>query len=437
MIIRRPLALLLGGIVSASSIGCTTFHAGAGVRGAREMRSGTSPERMVAIARVFENQGRLDRAEEMYRTALQQRPHDPVIRQHLDHVVAQRSSQPVAGRETAELVAMADQVAVRRTPQQTTNTQSFGPTTDVGAQQGPVVTAGHQAGETSEGTQRVINGETEVVQTGLVTAAVATIADSASPVVVQPTYRLPSSEQRPGSPDSTVNINTNAGTAPVLDDTGRAFLAPQSVEVRLAEVMAVVTCPTEHTPLLLQALTSGDCAETQTLAATLLGDCDLNNFEIRDRLAAARAQSTDHGLLLAIADSQIHRGEATSETAQSVVMLATASEGELQIQAVTSLRHFQGTGSEPACVQTLLSLLRHTDSRVRAASSVTLGDFLLTSGSQRELMLSGLTYAAAGDSSEEVRLSARAALGRHRDGPRENAEPILIRPAQRTLEAVN
>ncbi|MFN9717295.1 MAG: hypothetical protein ACK58L_01290, partial [Planctomycetota bacterium] len=63
MKIRQPLVLLLGGLLSSSSVGCATINAIVSEHRASAGEKNVSAERMMAIGRVFENQGRLDQAE--------------------------------------------------------------------------------------------------------------------------------------------------------------------------------------------------------------------------------------------------------------------------------------------------------------------------------------------------------------------------------------
>ncbi|MFM7920272.1 MAG: tetratricopeptide repeat protein, partial [Planctomycetaceae bacterium] len=49
-----------------------------------------SADRMLAIAQVFEQQGKLDKAESMYRGALKKNPQSTAIRQHLADGQAKR-----------------------------------------------------------------------------------------------------------------------------------------------------------------------------------------------------------------------------------------------------------------------------------------------------------------------------------------------------------
>jgi hypothetical protein len=215
-----------------------------------------------------------------------------------------------------------------------------------------------------------------------------------------------------------------ASSAVPVDMTSSVSPVSRMTEVTLSEVREASRSASTHVELLLRAVEFGDCAETQSLAAALLAECDLNDFRIRDVLAAAQASAADFGLLLAIADTQLHRGEATSDTAKSLQALALCHEPEYQIQALTSLRHFAGTAHDQETARTLESLLTHQDETVRSTAAVTLGDFVADGSETDEYTLTVLTRVASEDRSETVRHAARAALQRRSEGPNEFAVPI-------------
>ena len=102
---RHPLVLLLGGLLSASSVGCSAVTAVVSdTRPATRQGRGSS-DKYAAIARVYENQGRYDQAEAMYRRALKQNPGNSEVRNSL---------QQIAGRKAGRSVGNA--VRPRRSP---------------------------------------------------------------------------------------------------------------------------------------------------------------------------------------------------------------------------------------------------------------------------------------------------------------------------------
>ena len=85
---RQPLVLLLGSVMSASSIGCSAVTAIISDSRPVNRANRSDADRLTAIGRVFENQGRYDQAEVMYRKALRNRPQDFQIRNQLQQIAA-------------------------------------------------------------------------------------------------------------------------------------------------------------------------------------------------------------------------------------------------------------------------------------------------------------------------------------------------------------
>ncbi|MCA9049753.1 MAG: tetratricopeptide repeat protein, partial [Planctomycetaceae bacterium] len=103
-----------------------------------------SPERLTAIGRVFENQGRLAHAESMYRRALKSDPKNTVARERMEFIASLRNERHYnsSSESTERAVAMAD--SVRRPqehpqPPKATPTPTK-PTVDIAA---PIAAAPH------------------------------------------------------------------------------------------------------------------------------------------------------------------------------------------------------------------------------------------------------------------------------------------------------
>ncbi|MCA9057051.1 MAG: HEAT repeat domain-containing protein [Planctomycetaceae bacterium] len=110
MRIRQPLALLLGGLVSASSMGCAAYNAVLSKNSHPTQQSSPAGDRLVAIGRVFENQGNYERAESLYRSALRTDPRNEEIRQQLAELESRKNGRSFrAGTESA--IAQADAVS--------------------------------------------------------------------------------------------------------------------------------------------------------------------------------------------------------------------------------------------------------------------------------------------------------------------------------------
>lgn len=107
----QPLVLLLGSVLSASGIGCSAITAVVSDSRAANRENRCDADRLAAIGRVFEYQGRYDKAEVMYRNALRNRPQDSEIRNHLHQLAARRNEQQFGPTGTANTIAMADIVS--------------------------------------------------------------------------------------------------------------------------------------------------------------------------------------------------------------------------------------------------------------------------------------------------------------------------------------
>ncbi len=397
MKISQPFVLLLGGLLSASSIGCSAVSAV--VHDSRpaphDSREG-SADRMVAIGRVFENQGRFDSAEVMYRRALKQNPRNPVVRDQLQQLANRRKSREFTADPASTAIALADSVSAR----DNTAGRAVLPATAVTATQTKAVA---ERQPTAAVSPRVVPTAAEAQERPQVEyAAVAAMATDAAPVTVAATEL---SVEGPPVPDS--------GRSSELADT-----------VTAEEILAVIDEAADHSELLIRGLQVGDSWETKCLAATLLGDCAPDNSKVRDMLADGAPANADDGLRLAIATSRIQRGEADVSTARSLISLLESGAEDTRIQAAAELRHFGGTEAHEDCVLALRHLLATDSENLRAIAAVTLGDFPHidpeTSSQLRKL--------STDDDSSQVREAASAAVGRARRPDAGTAQAMVVSP---------
>jgi hypothetical protein len=423
MRIRHSLVILLGGLLSAGTSGCSTVQTVIGSRSNRNV----SADRMVAVGKVFENQGRYDAAEAMYRSALRQQPQNPIIQQQLSHLQIERSLHP----DNPDTITQALQLAQSVPVQQTSPSPRTAPK-DATVASGEHESAQHRTEGGHESYKEFAPSQVIPATADFVSGQYSANSAALTSGVVQvsgESYAL----IRQTDPSASEDFRTEALTGPISSGEGTTVTAAPTIdgspEITLSEVMIAVSAPDEHFVMLLQAARTGDCAETQSFAAALLGECDVNNFRIRDELCTLQREALDPGLQLAIADTQIHRGEANEHTAETLSRVASCSETEYQVQAITGLRHFAGTTSERQVAATLRQLLRHHDPAVRSSCAVTLGDFVSRGRSTDEVTLAGLSRLASTDENEDVRVSARAALLRRREASSESAEAVIIRPA--------
>jgi hypothetical protein len=359
MKISQPLVLLLGGLLSASSVGCSAVNAVVGEHRASSDDARASADRMVAVGRVFENQGRFDQAEAMYRKAMKKNPGDAAIRQQLQQLADRRNGILNEKNSIATAIARADRVSAPG----------------------------------------------QVARRGL--------PPRRATLIPVPEQSLPSAQMdlsvlELASSSSSPTVVQNKVTPAIASVAPEAFPVRRTSQVSSTQLMAVVDAPYHHTDLLLQGLTNGDSIETQCLAATLLGDCDPGNADIRNALLAVRNETTDSALILTVCDSLIQRGEADSTTAGCLIGLLGYAPVDIQIQAVSDLRHFAGTSSELACMTALGEQLSNSNSSLRAISAVTLGDFTTIDPTISDR----LQQLAQQDQNETVREAASTAIAR-------------------------
>lgn len=386
MKIRQPIVLLLGGLLSASSIGCSVINAVVSDYRAASREGRGSADRLVAIGRVFENQGKYDQAEVMYRRAIKEVPSDPAIREQLQQLAQRREGRTFEASATSSAIAIADAVSSRRSaahlqhmPEPGSGIARIENTGSADEQAEPIATIENESGESEE-----------LELTSASDAATSEVASSL--------------------PASTVVRKVSA------ESTGTLVTAE--------EILAVIESPSDNADLLLNGLRNGDRLETQCLAATLLGDCDPGDDRISEALEQASQTASDARLLLAISDSRIQRDEADASTAKSLIELIQQESGATQLQALSDIRYFAGTESNDDCVAILQSVLDHDDAGIRATAALTLGDF----SELDEATAARLRTLASEDENHEVREAARAAISQGEPSEIDETHTMVLDP---------
>ena len=422
---RHPLVLLLGGLLSASGIGCSAITAVVSDSRPAAHHGRDSAGQMTAIARVFENQGRYSQAEMMYRKALKHKPNDPTIRTQLAQLAERQKGKSFEADPVKNAIAAADRA---------TSAPSTGPNSAAKAQSpspGPasVAASPKMTGELPS-TGSAISRPAPKVPATIVSSTVhqsATVnAEHLSVAAAAPNRNAPvksASEHNSTSVAQQIDsglispISTAAGlmhpaagqvtTVSAVTESRTAELNSQIVTVE--DILSVVDSPADHSDLLLRGLRYGDSLEAQCLAATLMGDCRPDDQAIRKSLETASHSAKDAYLRLAICDSRIQRNEHDASTAACLVSLVENGPLDIRIQACSALRHFSSTESQSLCVKTLETSLESDSPDLRAAAAVTLGDFEQLSPTT----VTRLVSIARSDSSEEAREAAKAATARY------------------------
>ncbi|MFM7039512.1 MAG: HEAT repeat domain-containing protein [Planctomycetaceae bacterium] len=364
----------------------------------------SSTDRMVAIGQMFEEQGNLERAEAMYRGALKKNGGNQEVRQLLadvqtrrrtpqtHHAVAAATPARKMGAPATAAIAASSTPAVppEVSGQKVSKTVSVS-AGNVGAPSPvqPVVKPVSRLKSAAEVSQPVVSVEKNTTPAPAESSTVAKTAPAPAPAPAPiGAPAAPLSEKQP-----TVLVSPEQPTAKVIT---------------LDDVLSAAESPLENLHLLVEALQSGDGPEVRCLAAALLGECRGDDPQVTHALQEAGRTTSDVGLLLAIVDSQLQLSSMDSQTAANLLRLLPGSDPAVQVQGVTTLRHFAGLDCREQCVTLLTGMLESSHAEVRAAAALTLSDFRpLTAGA-----VSRLEQLSADDASEEVRESASASLAR-------------------------
>ena len=409
---RRPVVLLLGGMLAASSLGCSAASALMGDYEPASSAKQASADRMVAIAQVFEQQGKLDKAESMYRGALKKNPQNAMVRQQLAEVQTKRRNgtsgtvvvhtvpptrrmTPVAaGSATASgmvvLPAAGAAVAAPVTP---------APAAKVSV---PVTSATPAPAPATTAAPVVVSPAAVPVQkpASVAVPAVST-ATPAAPIVEAPAAAVPASTGQTPVPVR------NVSTAEAVPAKSAAVAVAGATT--LDALLQAADKPEDNTELLIQAVQQGESSEAKCLAMTLLGECSSENAGIREAIEKTVSDaSTPTDVLLAAVDSQVQRGELTAASAERLIGVVKAGQTGDQVQAITMLRYFTAMDGRESCLSALETCLTSTDSEVRAAAALALGDFTPLP----ETQLAKLKELAEKDASQDVRDAAAASLKR-------------------------
>jgi tetratricopeptide (TPR) repeat protein len=409
----KPLVVLLGGILSASGIGCSAITAVVSDSRPANRENRGDADRLAAIGRVFENQGRYDKAEVIYRKALKNRPNDPAVRRQLQQLATRRQEQKFGPTGTANAIAVADAVSPPKSAVQKLRR---------------TVAA---SGNTAELTTSPQSASANVQESGPQLSPSAPMHVPPQRQWNQPQqFTAPAAARRPLPPVTPASLTpeiapgaefaVNCQPTPASND---GWLGSQSGIITSDDIMVALESPDDHIELLLKTLDGADNSETKALAATLLGDCDSSNTQIRSALARHQGIQTDPEVLIAVCDSQIERGEADQQTVNCLVCLCTGFSSEIQIQAIAQLRNFAGTNYESMCLATLMELLTNEEPSVRATAALTMGELK----SLDESALKVLQDLANGDPGVDVRDAAASALNRF------NSDKLEIIPTQRMI----
>lgn len=370
---RRPVVLLLGGMLVASGIGCSAASALMGDYEPASSARQASADRMLAIAQIFEQQGQLDKAETMYRGALKKNPQNAAIRERLAEVQSKRRGD---GSGTAVV-----RTAVPKQPSR------------------PVANAAVPVAALK--TAQPVSAPSSAPESGPHATPTGVSAAEPAKVVAPPAVAA--------KPETFTEQVATAVVAEKAAVPVRSVSVTQAGPVTLDALLKAADAPEASSALLVQALQQGESDEAKSLAATLLGECPAADSGVKDALEKVVAdQTVAVDVLLAALDSQVQRGELTSASAERLSVVAEKGQPGEQVQAITMLRYFAAMDSRECCLRSLESCLSSASEDVRASAALTLGDFCPLSESQQ----AKLRDLSEKDSSQDVRDAAAATLKR-------------------------
>lgn len=176
----------------------------------------------------------------------------------------------------------------------------------------------------------------------------------------------------------------------------------------LGRVLELAAFPEEHCRELIDVLHHGDSTEARCLAAALLGECPRDDYAVGDALKEVAESTSDMGLLLATADSQLNRREMGADVARRLIGILPDSDPATQVQLITMLRNFNGTECSEESMAAMTSLLSAGDEQVRTTVALTMADF----SDHSQESLDQLRRMSKEDSSAMVREAATVSLSR-------------------------
>ena len=410
MYFRKPVVLLLGSVLTTAVVGCSAASVLVTDQRPKQSVRQSSSDRMLAIGRMFEEQGQLERAEAMYRGALKKNGRNQEARQLLsDLQTRRRSPQPAmvadVPRPARTMGAPAQLPAPAATVRQVTAKPPV--TAAAAAPTAPASPAAQSVKPPAQPMKAVSRLKTVAASSS---GTPATSAGPATPAASVPGVQSPENK----SVEQVVaGIAAQPAPAPVSTPApAEAVPAPAPVSsaktVSLDEVLSAAEAPAKNSALLVEALKAGDGPEARCLAAALLGECSSEDSQIAAALQESGRTTDDVSLLLAVVDSQQQHNQIDSATVTNLMRLLPECEPAVQVQGVTIMRHCSTLSCREECLGLLTRMLESSHADVRAAAALTLSDFRPLSAET----VGRLEKLSADDSSEEVRESAAASLAR-------------------------
>lgn len=391
-----------------------------------------SPERMAAIGRVFENQGKFAQAKSMYRKALSTDPGNKIATQRL-HAIADRSSQrsfesSPKTQSATSLIAMADSLNSSAHKPRRLGARPAQPVVEpariapVGVEKMVASLAPPAVPPTPAAlpTQVDLNLAENLTELAPVeTASELTLSNpgwqldefipealsDAEDIAISFAPAMKASAVETPEISTVVFEGDELSVATIATETDSWTSTNRTAS--LDDVLAWSDSPADNTDNLLFALTSGENDSVKAFAATLLTECPTDVPEVN---AALRHVGMESSPILRVSsrDTLIQRGYISDGIVNDLLELLTVSDADVQSQAAASLRNVAGTEWASQCVTQLTHMLSAGESQVKAVAAATLGDFGADATSSRSVLMD----AAANSPSELTRAAAELALNR-------------------------
>ena len=400
---RLSHALLLGMGFSVLGVGCAAVDALVSSPAGRSADRG-STQRMAAIGRVFENQGRYAKAEAMYRSALKADPSNSVARSRLEYVAGMKAQRKfdATNRDTLDAFAMADALTTRPGSKATSKAPKVSAkpdlksvlkdTTVVASLTPAPRKAGQTVGTIVTSEAISVNGEAEAIEQPLAEPKVEIVTastDIGDVGIVDTGWELAGMlDDRPLSESWSEVASTFAeevsGIATVNfegEESGMisaAVMQPDwksaSGRISLEDVLAWSEDVDTNRVDLLLGLSQGEDDGVKALAAAVLTETDHGDAEVNAALDRASRGGSDFLKVTAL-DALVQRNALNRDTVSGLLSLLRSQDGEIRTQSATSLRHLVSTDWSNDCVDGLVELLADSEPGVVAIAATTLGDF--------------------------------------------------------------
>lgn len=391
--------LLCGALFVTGAAGC----AGTGIVTAQQGASGpldAAPERLVSIGQVFESQGRLTSADQMYRLALRRDPDNETARRQINYIASLRETRSfetpgVNGTPAPDIRLAADSSGQAELKSMPKNAPAAVETVrqptieDLAAEareslmqtvlsdRAPETEHSGEAPVAGVASLRPVDDSSRLNGIAIkVSKPTANRPTTSRPTVIEPALRASVVEEPAAAQHPVATTPLRELPAQVTSFTGPAVMeAPATAKPHSMKLMAAwMRAPEKHvTPLLMTLRTSPD-VQQRALAATLLAEAPAGDPRVNPALQN-HCQTNEAAVAVAAVDSLLARGVTSESSVRTLKLFAEHPESEIRNQVVSSMRRLVGTTWETQAAQILAARLDDSDPVVRGMAALTLGDF--------------------------------------------------------------